>query len=379
MPLARSKYGIHIANRGEPFLDLALSVGFDIFFGLHTNLDWLLYLQHKRPDALVVARWYDRDICARDPGALAREMVDWCYATGIFHVTPGNELNLVCEHGGAPGSGPKGQWDSYADYAAVESWLLAVVREGKRYDHLGRVFWWRPAESPGHSEDSPDHGFVAWESFPGSLREYDGVTMHSYWPNPDEYGSEWFGQRWERKLRLLAQLGLDKPVLITETNRPWDHGSQEDGEQYATELIDLYARTYDHPAVVGVCPFIFATDDADFAAMTFVQQSGAEQPVVSRLRSVIKLPTEVLDPVLPDSDDYVRRYGEGFARVLRERPELVGGPLQTGVQIATQQEVPSGEDAYVFSHLRTARGRLFWEKASNRMVFIDYSGKVMEV
>lgn len=377
MSLARSKFGIHLPNWGDYSLTRLLQVGFDIYFGLQTNREDLMRIQAQQPGALVLARWWDPHILSRDPQALAEEMVAWAYSSGVFHLVPGNELNLKDEHGGRPGRGPTGQWDSWEDYAEVEEWLLRVVRAGRKADPYGRVFWWRPAESPGHSEDSPDHGFIGWQEFPQSLREYDGVTIHSYWER-GSYESEWYGQRWARKLRLLEQLEIDRPALITETNRPWDHRSPDDGEVYAGEQLDLYRRAYAEAQLVGVCPFLWASGDSSFRDLAWVSQDGAEQPVVAHIAAAEK---PAVEPGHYDDldDDLVARYGVGFARVLGDYAPLVGRPLQREVQIATQQEVPTGEDAYAFSFLATERGRLLWEKRSNRMLFVEYGVGVHEL
>lgn len=370
----KSVFGIHMPNEGASFVPEMLNCGFDNFIGLHKHPEWLDEIRRAKPDARILVRWYHEDVMAQNPSNLALEIVRWCYDHGYFSIIPGNEFNMLVEHKNTPDR----DWCSWQAYCDAEDWMLRLVRAGRAADTAGKIEWGRPPESPGHSDDSDDLGFIVWRDLPDSLREYDFIPIHTYWPNSAELHSEWFGMRWKRKLAWLDAHGLAKPVYITETNRPWNHDDPADGEAYGQEILQLYhaIQTFQPSAplnnrVLAAMPFIFAAEDRGFRELTWYDQMGRPQPVVALVRSASKPPLpEVLPPGPPPTipGDYIARYGEGFAWALTNWD--VGDPLQEAVQIATQAEVPVGEDAYAFSHLRTTEGRLLWEKATNRMIFI---------
>lgn len=283
-----NKVGIHLHQTAKDLAAL-LAIG----FGCYTILDidaphYVPAILEQSPDALILIRAYHPNVLAQDPHSWAAHCADQLakWDRKVTHITPGNELNLPGEGGG---------WGR-DDYRRINAWLLAWAEAFRPLCPWATIHW--PALSPGHSEDQPDLGYVAYTDFlQESVAAFDILDVHCYWKANGSGLRDAEAPWWAFRFEKVHQLFPEKTLFISEFNRIWERGDARIAEEYRFYYQEILKRPY----VLGATSFLWSSDDPAFAEMRWLGEERLIRTIAAMPKEASSTPT---NPVKLPSNIY---------------------------------------------------------------------------
>ncbi len=338
-----NKSGMHL-QRNTDFEEL-LSLGCQVCLGMQENLDTLVAIRKRQPDATLILRYYDTD--SMQLSGQARAQAHFNYLThaqngvlpyNIIDIfSPINEQNLAHEHPGNYSylSHPDGSWKAYSwwetkeGYQEQDRWTVEYIQEFKRLCAQAGIDipLGGPALSPGHDvyngsiSEGPESEY---KYLAESLKLWDYWFIHCY----GDPNNEWYGDRWNMTWTALLQAApsSNRPVYITEYN----------GGAFSDLLSQIDGMS-------GACWFLWASHDPNFQLMQF--KNMPEQ--IAALKQYTASVKEEVQPHMPEFragfKDYVDRVGR----------DVIGDPVDDEHYLG---------DRLVYQP--TTKGMLVWTKDS---------------
>lgn len=165
------------------------------------------------------------------------------------------------------------------NYRRLNEWgvkFVEALRDSAAASDMPELRIWGPALSPGHQEDD---GFEGYRLLADYLSALDGIAAHYYW-RPDggflrDPDALWWSRRIELARAVLLDIGIDRPMAVTEFNRKVDRSSGADVANYCQQVRDYYAYLAGLGYVEAAFTFLATCSDSAFDDLTLDKMSGA--------------------------------------------------------------------------------------------------------
>ena len=242
-----NKYGIHCPNGHNPNFDRMMRMGGDCYTLLNVEnwLDVAREIRHRRPNAIILVRYYLSRWSEKDPVVWAEE----CARTYLAHkdvtrhCTWANEQNLAEEGGGATR-----QW-----YEQINEWNKRFLLRFRGLVPDAILHY--PAFAYGHNDDQDDlgQGWTGYELCRESIVQADVLDHHPYWRTRGaglwDADAEWFAFRFAKAHDFFP----DMPMFLSEVGNfsPTD-------PDFIDQILYYFNKLVEYAYVIGATPFIWA-------------------------------------------------------------------------------------------------------------------------